>query len=650
MILALSALLKFALFLFFAGFPLHVLLTPRFLKGRGLEPWLCVFYGFSLVPLLGAWAFALNFPISYAFYAAFILPCTLLGWLSLYRKEALLAELSALRATFLSWGVFELLTALACGALLLSPLYGAPDAVSPFRFGPDIAQYCGMAQYLLDGGTLHPLGGLWTAVNTGAHVLKQSFLVYFRWGVSFELALAAWLAGQPQEVSKTAFAALFLPYALGAAFAFALLQRHAPPRAAFLLACALALNGNLINVYYESFWGQVCALPALAFVFLLLDELRRAVQDWRDLFAAGVFVFASLLALYSDAALFFIPVFCGAVFALDLFFERRLVRWPLPALACAAGGVLLLLPCFPFLHNNIFQSAGAIGIGGGAWAQPLWAWPSEIFGLTSIYGKPGGPLVYNSPLARGLFDLFLNGVVSVLLCLLFFAHVLRGKKSFYLAPALLTAAAAAFLLARGSHNYLYFKVYTLFLPLLLAGLASAFYESGFARRGKAALRWTLVFFVCAALAGTATVLKYNSQRAFMGPGLCGVHAFVGRDTLVKPSRWDGALFVYLAPPSSSNGAPRLPHPAEHAMFNIMRVNWLNPLALREPGDESPFLPLRTLLLLKRPPEPEKTPRINPPGRLLYENPEYLLFDCGLPLSSFRGTARAPDFSSAFAPY
>jgi len=152
---------------------------------------------------------------------------------------------------------------------------------------------------------------------------------------------------------------------------------------------------------------------------------------------------------------------------------------------------------------------------------------------------------------------------------------------------------------------------------------------------------TAAFAALAALGGALTVLKYNSQRGFIGPGLYGVHAFAGRDLLVRPSRWDGAVFVNLAAP-----ARKLPHPAEHAMFNIMRVNWLNAQALKTPQDITPFLPLRAVFLVRRGPA---AVRINPPGSLLYENNEYQLFDSGLPLSAFTVRGAEPDFARTFSP-
>ncbi|NLO91403.1 MAG: hypothetical protein GX410_05365 [Elusimicrobia bacterium] len=633
-----------------AGFPAHVLATPRLLRGRGLEPWLCAFWGFSLLPLCGAYALALGLPVKYAFYLFFGISAALWLRLLFFRRQALAAELLALRDAFASWRAGRALAAVGIAALLLSPQYGAG---TPFRFGPDIAQYCGMAQFLLDGGTLPALRGIDTAVNTGASVLVQSFLQYFRWGVSVELAFAAWLFGGA-GAAATAFPLLLVPYALACVFVFELLRRHVPAAAAFWLACAFALNGNLINVYYESFWAQVCALPGVLYVFLALARLREDVQwEQRELFS-GALVVASLAVLYSESAIFLLPALIFLMLCLDLLSGFGL-GWFWRSLACFGLGLAILLPCLPWLCASVFCSTSAIGQGGGAWQQPLWAWPSEMLGFTSIYGKLyciGQPLRYNAMIERCLPDAFLNAAVSLAAVWLAFSWFRRAGKSlrnFYLAPVLLTLAALAFLLLRGSHNYLYFKVYTLFLPLFLA-LAAAAWPSG---EGTLFYKWRgaalSVFAACVFFSGALTVRQYAAQRGFIGDRLSGLHAFVGREVLLKPTRWDGALFVNSAP--AQGGGTPLPHPAEHAMFNIMRVNWLNSQALSSPQSVRPFLGYRALLLLDA--GQAAKARILPPGKILYSDAYYTLFDSGRDASFFLlpPPLAAPyfNFSPTFSP-
>lgn len=648
------------LFSCFLGLGLLVWFRPQCLKEWYLVPWLSAFYGQALLILIGAYLFCFNVYMGYLVVIASSAGILLLLIAYMHRRAELLEIIADWLIALKNLISMEGIILVVGIAVLAAPVLKAGMPTSPFRFGPDIAQYGVMSQYLLDGGTYGHLVDLQISENPSAVILCESFLHGFRWGYLFVLTAFCKLMGCVHTY-QMAFLMLLASYAMSCVFVFHIIRRFAgiSSKLSFWMSVAFALNGNLIFLYYESFWAQIFAMPAMILLFTFIIELRNDMVDsakWRELLPAGIWIACVLLLSYNEMIVFLFPTMLMALLVADLCIDKRLPRYYLSfyGLICL-GACVIAWPVLQLFYAAIFKGAYGVGGGGGAWPQPMWAMPSEIFGFTSIYGKLHNiamPLPFEVPVSRTVIDIALNIIVSGFLVLCFFLNLYRNKK---IDRNMLLVAVFFILLVFitrklfHQHAYLYVKIYTLMLPVLFIGLAGIFSKGN---DHVLSARWrsvaSILFVSVVALSGIMTIFKYSLVSKYMSRDLIGLHDFVGRKSLLPNA--DGSdrnFFVGISLTDKKMALSKVVQNDLSIAFIVMRANFhilyrpaqlppqhMADIALNPSGGMSPFLSYNALFVLERKELADFGMKINPERQIIYTNDRFVVVDSGLSLSGF----------------
>ena len=360
-----------------------------------------------------------------------------------------------------------------------------------------MASYAKMAQYLLDGGT-------WAEANLRARefagmspgdinrysdaTMSWPLMYYFRWGLTAFQATVTTITSS-SHVYETAFISMAIPYLfLCGLVLFWLKSRMGLGIVAALLgAIVFALNPNMINLWYEGFYGNtfaLCFFILILFIFLNLRGMETFKVGYviQFILFSSIVLAASLLS-YGEVVFFVLPPFLTFVFIVD-FFINRSIKWTpyLVILGSACIGLLIVLPCDFIVHWAILTLKQLTQEGGNGYMQPLWALPHEILGFSSIYLEATRD-VAGRLLSRSAIKLIAGLIFSCMILyslLLYFRRKNREENALYITSILLVAVSACLVYYKSpNNNYTYMKMYVLFLPILFITFWSSltfFYE------------------------------------------------------------------------------------------------------------------------------------------------------------------------------
>lgn len=485
------------IFLFLIGINLYLTLTPTFLRERFFYLLFIPLNGLLLLSVLGG--YFIGFSIDIKFLVPMLLAITVIGLLIsfIFNRNQLSLLFSELKVDFSIVLVFFTLIATPLILCLISPVLFSGHATSPYRIGPDMASYAKMAQYLLDGGT-------WTEANLRASefagmspgeitrysdaTMSWPLMYYFRWGLTTFQATVTTITSS-RHVYETVFISMVIPYLfLCGLVLFWLKSRMGLGIVAALLgAIAFALNPNMINLWYEGFYGNVfalCLFILILFIFLNLRGMEGfKVRDIIQPILFSSIVFAASLLSYGEGVFFILPPFLAFVFIVD-FFMNRSIKWApyLVILGSACIGLLIVLPCDFIVHWAILTLKQLTQEGGNGYMQPLWALPHEILGFSSIYLE-ATPDVAGRLLYRPTIKLIVGLIFSCMILyslLLYFRRKNREENALYITSILLVAVSAWLVYYKSpDNNYTYMKMYVFFLPILFIAFWSSmtsFYE------------------------------------------------------------------------------------------------------------------------------------------------------------------------------
>jgi hypothetical protein len=539
--LILRDLLEVFAFMFLTGLGAFRLIVPAFLRTRALYVILVTGIGFAQFSIVVAYVIYAEKPVATALsLAALVGAVTLLlsligatrgvtqGWLQIpanwLAREVIFTSLSGVAAL----GVL---------AIVLWPVLKTGLATTPFRIGIDQVGYGESAQFLREGGTtgsirtrlLKELGTTSPEIANQQNLKDLRFESYVdsefllkakRWGYPGTLAAMTAFTGSP-HVFSLAFLILIFDFALTLGIVYYLVRvHHGLPRAFGMCAMlAIAMNCNLLNVYYEGQYAQVFATP-FVLIYLTIYLRARGIRDYRRarrsllMFSAtSALMVAALFSAFNESLVLLVAI-VAVTTALDLVFYRKTSLAALEvAIIGFLGGAAIL---WPLSRNWIaYTFANLSGLARAGFWQPHWASLAEMIGLCNMYVTPGYTLMARSPL-----DAAANAILSVIAAVMIGRFFLRSgslDRTFWIAPFVLILV--EYVKSRYVDdilNYPFMKLYTAFLPLVCVVAFVAIYRFGnqFGRKG----RWlgytaTLV----AIITGGTYIMQYVRESGVVTP-------------------------------------------------------------------------------------------------------------------------------------
>lgn len=531
------------LFLFAIGINLYIVLTPSFLKEKFFYYLLIPINGLILLSVLGG--YFIGFNINIKFLVPILLVITLLGFLINYtfNKTNFLLFSYEFKSEFPLALIFLTLIVTPLILFLISPVLFSEHTTSPYRIGPDLATYAKMAQYLLDGGT-------WTEANLISSefagmspgeinrysdaTMSWPFMYYFRWGLTAFQATVTTITFST-HVFETAFISMAIPYLFLCGFVLFWLKNRmnlgiVP---ALLGAIAFTLNPNMINLWYEGFYGNAFALCLFILILLIFTYIRgiesfKIKNNIQSILLLSL-VFAASLLSYGEGVLFVLPPFLVIVFFVDLLMNRSIKFSPyLVILGSACIGLLIVLPGDFIVHWAILTLKQLTEEGGNGYMQPLWALPHEILGISNIY-LDATPDVAGKLLFRSETKLILGLIFSCLIlysALLFFRQKSRAENALYLASILVVALFAFLIYTKSkNNNYTYMKMYVFFLPILFITFWSSlfcFYEKHVLNKVSRNLFFLFLAFPIA-INGLVYIFQYKEEAILIDKSKIALH-------------------------------------------------------------------------------------------------------------------------------
>jgi hypothetical protein len=494
------------LVLSYLGFGIFALITPDVFKKPYLYALVSPGFGLFLLVIIGSWVIATNTAITWTMILSLII-ATGLNLLVLWRAKAgIKISIKRFRISVKPLLKVLLASVLLLGILFLIILPGirGGNFTTPLRTGPDSTGYAGAAQTLVVGGTLSSIGEELKAV-TGKddleeakkanfqllrfdlHCSSEFLLKALRWGYPTILANMTWVTDL-NSVYRLDFVLLVFPWAMLLGLAYYACRTILKARwyICFLLSAALALNCNLLNIYYEGSYAEVIAIPLLFMLLLYLYDIREnnTYKDRRDRMKQVVFagfLGAALLSIWTEAFII-LGIICFLILVLDLV-QIHKTQWAWVSVF-GLGAILAFILVAPFTwslilfyKNNLLTHLGNIGQGG--WWQPQWATLPEIMGWTNIYAHGSQPALVQRSTTEVLIA-FLGSIFIVVAAVSYlfsnnFSHS-KHYRSFWLAPIvfiLFIFLKTGFL--DNTINYQYYKAYTLFLPIVFLFVYAAIF-------------------------------------------------------------------------------------------------------------------------------------------------------------------------------
>jgi hypothetical protein len=532
------------LILSYLGIGIFALITPDSFKKPYLYALVSPGFGLILLVIIGSWVMAINTAITWTMIISLLMATGLnlfvLGRVIIRRKISLKRFIHVTNT---------LLKTLLAGVLLLGILFliilpGVREGnfTTPLRIGPDSIGYAGAAQTLVEGGTLTSIAEDLKAVTgeedleaakqanfqllrLDLHCSSEFLLKALRWGYPTILANMTWVTGL-DSVYRLDFVLLVFSWTmlLGLAYYACRIIIKARWYICLLLTAALALNCNLLNIFYEGSYAEVMAIPVLFMLLLYLYNIREinTFENKRDRIKQVAFVgflCAGLLSIWTEAFIV-LGIICFIILVLDLLQVHKTQKaW----LSVFCFGVLfafiLVAPLtwslILFYKNYLFIHLANMSQGG--WWQPQWATLPEIMGWTNIYAHGSqAALVQRNTIE--IIIAFLGSIFIVAAAVPYLFSNNRLRRSFWLASIVFIVF---IFLKTGfldkNNNYQYYKAYTMFLPVIfLFVYAAIFYLTK-----KINSRWKYALYGIVALSlgitaysGFSYVKKYYQESSY----------------------------------------------------------------------------------------------------------------------------------------
>jgi hypothetical protein len=501
--------------------------------------------GFMILSLVGAYTIAFNYSVNTLFLlpAIFFVPVALMRCIKLRSDKAIIHFQQNLLHVFYG-GLFYLTVIVAPLALILtspSSYDGVWNFVAstPIRVGPDAALYARMAQFLLDGGT-------WATANLAGpdfigmkvgEITKYTnatmdwpFLYFYRWGLVTFQSLYVTLNGL-DHIYRVAFTSMLIPQLFLGGIIFYWLKEYFSLSLIASIAGSIGIifNANLLNLWYEGFYGNSYSLCLYAFLYLLVAQAQlwkfdKSPDSLKQYFLVSL-VLASILVSYGEGLLFvFIPLM-GIYLLADLFVRKKInFKLFTMLLGCLVIAIVIVLPC-QFIYDWLVISVKQITEeGGNGYPQPYWAALNEILGLNNIYeginGFNGG-----NAFERSRLGIIVAALSSALIGLILLLDIKSDKNRY---PYLLNISAyvltAIFVIyihkVSPLNNYGYMKMYIFLLPLLYVYFFKACYGVGqFPRFGADGHGNHIAIAICAVMVlnGVSYVVNYQKTSTLISP-------------------------------------------------------------------------------------------------------------------------------------
>lgn len=474
------------LFLYVLGFPFQGYLIPKCFNS---EKYLWIFsplIGLGILSLVGSYFIAFGIQIN----ALLILPLlSISGWALFQRNSLAAVYKETIDVKNLPFqrihDVFMYLTLCVTPIifLLLYPALSIDGLTTPIRVGPDAALYASMSQYLLDGGTLFEAnlrsqdflgmsaGEITRYTNAS---MSWPFMYFYRWGlVTFQSVFL--LINGLDHAYRAVFTSLILPYLLAGGIVYYWLRERFQLSVFIAASGAIGFifNANLLNLWFEGFYGNAFSLCFYAFLYLAIDaysaDQKIALKEGGKYLILLAFIFSAILVSYGEGLIFVLPPLIAVHFLCNLIFYKRInVRLYAYLSAGALIAIIILLPC-RFLVDWIILSIKQITEeGGNGYPQPYWALANEILGLNNLYmlvERFNGGVTFirsrfNSVIAISSTLIVLGGLFWY-----FFREKIRSTLG--LSAYLLIGAFGLYIYKTSPlNNYGFMKMYIFMLPIL----------------------------------------------------------------------------------------------------------------------------------------------------------------------------------------
>jgi hypothetical protein len=365
--------------------------------------------------------------------------------------------------------------------LILAGPAGISDTSTPFRVGPDAALYTRMTQYLLDGGT-------WLAASTRSpeyqgmalgditqftnSTMDWPFLYFYRWGLTTFQICNVLLNGL-DHAYKTSFTSMILPHLFLMGLIFFWLREKFKLALYFSIlgAVGFTFNVNILNLWFEGFYGNMFSLFLYCFIYLLIaikisnNDITQ--NDAKKIFILTALIFAAILASYGEGLLFVLPCLLFLNILTD-FIIRRVFNYRLYIFLSLSLllGIVIILPCQFLLDWFLISLKQIFQEGGNGYTQPYWASLNEILGFNNIYQHFSSEKIALA-LKRSPLNFFIT-ISSTILILFILTRSFNAKISiFYLDAYLLLLIFFMFMYFKSpNNNYGFMKMYIFLLPIL----------------------------------------------------------------------------------------------------------------------------------------------------------------------------------------
>lgn len=619
-------------YLCLVGIFLVSIMIPSSINANGYLWLFAPLMGLMLNAITGAYVIAYSLPVRFIPILPLLPACIALGRRLFLRGHIKKPSFPPV-GTIL--GGLRLLTFLAPIFLLfLWPGFDGQNITTPIRIGPDAALYGFMNQYLLDGGSwaealmrLSEFEGMRVGDITRYTNLTMDwpFLYYYRWGLtSYQLTIG--LINGVDHAYKFGFISLIIPYLFLGGLIFYWLKEVL--KLNFLLAIlgsvGFIFNVNLLNLWFEGFYGNTFSLCLYGFLYLLIDSLSfknglAQKEKIRNAIFFG-FLFSAILVSYGEGLLFVLPLLLAIHGILNLILRRSIdISLYLQMLTGLVIAILALIPCHFLLDWLLISIKQVTEEGGNGYPQPYWAFLSEILGLSNIYQEinttnGGVAMIYSTK--QFILTVSSTAVLLAIVVMGFFRKktwCTLGCSAYFLTALFL------YYVYKNSplNNYAYMKMYAFMLPILFVyfwGSFASFLECSEALVSKG-LGHIIAFSLALTMVinGAAYIAIYESTSKKVQSKQMddhhGLSALKLENAVIYPAL--NSIYPYLLPA------------LYHATW--LTVGWENS-AIDGNNYLSKFLDRKIFLLTEKDECLEY--KFNP-GNLIYDGAAFLVVDSGI---------------------
>jgi len=365
--------------------------------------------------------------------------------------------------------------------LILTAPAGIAETSTPFRVGPDAALYTRMTQYLLDGGTWlaatarspeyqgMELGDITKFTNS---TMDWPFLYFYRWGLTTFQICNVLLNGL-DHAYRTSFTSMIVPHLFLMGLIFYWLREKFKLGLYFSLlgAIGFTFNVNILNLWFEGFYGNMFSLFLYCFVYLLitikLSNNDIPKKDTQKFFLLTALIFAAILVSYGEGLLFVLPCLLFLNVLSDIVI-RRVFDYKLYLFLSLSLllGVLIILPCQFLIDWFLISLKQTFQEGGNGYTQPYWALLNEILGFNNIYQHFSLENIALS-LKRSAANNLITISSSVFILFILSRSFNKKISIFYLNAYFLLLIFFIFMYYKSpNNNYGFMKMYIFLLPIL----------------------------------------------------------------------------------------------------------------------------------------------------------------------------------------